>query len=237
VTHVSNALGTIVPVKEVIRLAHEAGAKVLLDGSQAAPHRRVDVSALDVDFYAFTGHKVYGPSGIGVLYGKRDLLNAMPPYHGGGEMIRRVTFEETTYQDVPHRFEAGTPAIAEAIGLAAALRYMEDVGLEAIEAHEAGLLSYATEQMSAIPGLVIYGRASEKSSIVSFTMEGMHAHDIGTIVDRAGVAVRAGHHCAQPLMDRLGIPATARASFAIYNGPDDVDALVQALYKAKDIFG
>ncbi len=236
-THISNALGTVVPIAEIIRLAHDVGARVLVDGSQAVPHRQVDVRALDADFYVFTGHKAYGPSGIGVLYGKRDLLNAMPPYQGGGEMIRRVTFEETTYQDVPHRFEAGTPAIVEAIGLGAALRYLDSVGQDAIEAHEAGILAYATERLGEIPGLTIHGQAQDKASIISMTMEGLHAHDIGTIVDRAGVAVRAGHHCAQPLMDHLGIPATARASFGIYNGPDDVDALVAALEKARDIFG
>jgi cysteine desulfurase/selenocysteine lyase len=236
VTHISNALGSIVPVAEVIRLAHAAGAKVMVDGCQAAPHHKIDVRALDADFYAFTGHKVYGPTGIGVLYGKRELLNAMPPYQGGGEMIIQVSFEETTYQKTPHRFEAGTPPIVEAIGLGAALDYLESVGHENIAAHEAGLLAYATERLGAIPGLTIMGRAREKAAIVSFVLDDAHAHDIGTIIDRAGVAVRTGHHCAQPLMDRLGVAATARASFGLYNTKAEVDALAEALAKVREIF-
>ncbi len=237
VTHISNSLGSIVPVAEVIRLAHAQGAKVLIDGCQAIPHRKVDVRALDVDFYAFSSHKVYGPTGIGILYGKKDLLNSMPPYQGGGEMIRKVTFEETTYQDVPHRFEAGTPAIVEAIGLGAAIDYVSAIGYDNMAAHEAGLLAYGSDRLREIPGLRIVGEAKEKSSILSFVMEGTHPHDIGTIVDRAGVALRAGHHCAQPVMDRLGVGATARASFGIYNTRGDIDALADALLKVQEIFG
>ena len=237
ITHISNALGTVTPIKAIIRRAHEAGAKTLVDGAQAMAHCKVDVRDLDADFYAFSSHKVYGPTGIGVLYGKADLLNAMPPYQGGGEMIERVTFEKSTYQKIPHRFEAGTPAIVEAIGLGAALDYVESIGHEAIEAHEAGLLAYATERLSAIPGLRIIGQAKEKASIVSFTLEGAHAHDIGTIVDRAGVGVRSGHHCAQPLMDRFGVAATARASFAMYNTKGEVDSLADALGAVREIFG
>ena len=237
VTHISNSLGTIVPVEKVIAVAHAHGAKVLLDGCQAVPHHKVDVQALDVDFYAFSSHKIYGPTGIGVLYGKEDLLNAMPPYQGGGEMIETVTIEKSTFQKTPHRFEAGTPAIVEAIGMGAAIDYIEDIGYEAIAAHEAGLLAYATEQLSKVEGLRIYGTAKEKASIISFTLDGVHAHDIGTIVDRTGVAVRTGHHCAQPVMDRFGVPATTRASFGIYNTREEVDALVEALDKVREIFG
>ena len=236
-THISNAIGTITPIAAIIRAAHRVGAKVLVDGCQAAPHHKLDVQALDADFYVFAPHKVYGPTGIGVLYGKADLLNAMPPYQGGGEMIRKVTFEETTYQTIPHRFEAGTPSILEAVGLAAAIEYIEAIGHEAIAAHEAGLLAYATERLSEVPGLTIVGQAREKASIVSFVMDEAHAHDIGTIIDRSGVAVRAGHHCAQPLMARFGIPATARASFALYNTKDEVDALADALFMVHEIFG
>jgi len=236
-THISNALGTIVPIAEVIRLAHEHGAKVLVDGCQAIPHMAVDVQALDADFYVFAPHKVYGPTGIGVLWGKEDILNSMPPYQGGGDMIASVSFDETTYQDAPHRFEAGTPPIVEAIGLGAAIDYVSGIGLDNIAAHEEGLLHYATERMSTIEGVKILGTAREKAAIVSFVMDGVHSHDVGTFVDRAGVAVRVGHHCAQPVMDRFGIAATARASFGLYNTPAEVDALVDALVQVKEFFG
>jgi len=236
ITHISNALGTITPIAAIIEAAHAVGAKVLVDGCQAAPHQHLDVRALDADFYVFAPHKIYGPTGIGVLYGKADLLNAMPPYQGGGEMIRKVTFEETTFQDIPHRFEAGTPPIVEAIGLGAAVDYLSAIGQTAVEAHEAGLLAYASERLADIPGLTIIGRAREKASIVSFVMEGAHPHDIGTVIDRAGVAVRAGHHCAQPLMERFGLSATARASFGLYNTREEVDTLADALAKVREIF-
>ena len=236
VTHVSNVLGTILPIEEIIRLAHAHDARVLIDGAQGIMHSRVDVQGLDVDFYAFTGHKLYGPSGIGVLYGKKDILNAMPPYEGGGDMIDRVTFEESTYRETPARFEAGTPAIVEAAGLAAAVEYVESIGIERIAAHERVILDYATAQLSAIEGLRIYGNAQNKVGIVSFTMEGVHPHDISTIIDSHGVAVRAGHHCAQPLMDRFDLAATARASLGMYNNRADIDQLVDALKFAKDIF-
>lgn len=236
VTHVSNALGTVVPVKAVIEAAHAAGALVLIDGCQAAPHVALDVQALDADFYAFSGHKVYGPTGIGVLYGRKRLLNAMPPYQGGGEMIESVSFEKTTYKQAPHRFEAGTPAILEAIGLEAALDYLEALGREAVAAHEAGILAYAHERLAQVPGIRLVGTAPEKASIVSFVMEDIHAHDIGTIVDRMGVAVRVGHHCAEPLMHRLGVASTARASFGLYNTREEVDALAEALLKVRELF-
>jgi cysteine desulfurase/selenocysteine lyase len=237
VTHISNALGTITPMAEIIRLAHEAGALVLVDGCQAVPHMKVDVQALDADFYVFSGHKLYGPTGIGVLYGKLDLLNAMPPYQTGGDMIRSVTLEKTEFAVAPHRFEAGTPAIVETIGLGAAIDYITALGLDNIAAHEQALLEYATAQLLAVPGLHIHGTAKEKASIISFVMDAAHSHDVGTIVDRAGVAVRAGHHCAQPVMDRFGVTATARASFGIYNTKDEVDLLVEALNAVQEIFG
>ena len=236
VTHISNVLGTVLPVKEIIRLAHAHDARVLIDGAQGIMHSRVDVQELDVDFYGFTGHKLYGPSGIGVLYGKRDILNSMPPYEGGGDMIDRVTFEKTTYRETPARFEAGTPAIVEAAGLAAAVEYVESIGIERIAAHEQSLLEYATARLSAIEGLRIYGEAEDKAGVVSFTIEGVHPHDISTIIDSHGVAVRAGHHCAQPLMDRFDLAATARASLGMYNNKSDIDQLVEALEFAKDIF-
>jgi cysteine desulfurase/selenocysteine lyase len=235
--HVSNAIGTVVPIEQVIALAHSRDVPVLVDGSQAVQHRMVDVRELDADFYVFTGHKLYGPSGIGVLYGKRDLLNAMPPYQGGGEMISSVTFEKSEFKEAPHRFEAGTPAIVEVIGLGAALDYVEALGRDNIAAHEAGLLAYATTRLSQLPGLKIIGTAREKASIVSFVMEQAHAHDVGTIVDRAGVAIRAGHHCAQPLLQRFGLTATARASFGIYNTRAEVDALAEALGTVSELFG
>ena len=236
VTHISNVLGTVLPVKEIIRLAHAHDARVLIDGAQGIMHSRVDVQDLDVDFYGFTGHKLYGPSGIGVLYGKRDILNSMPPYEGGGDMIDRVTFEKTTYRETPARFEAGTPAIVEAAGLAAAIEYVESIGIERIAAHEQSLLDYATDRLSAIEGLRIYGEAEDKAGVISFTIEGVHPHDISTIIDSHGVAVRAGHHCAQPLMDRFDLAATARASLGMYNNKSDIDQLVEALKFAKDIF-
>ena len=235
-THISNALGTVTPIREIIRLAHERDAKVLVDGCQAAPHMALDVQELDADFYVFSGHKMYGPTGIGVLWGKEDILNDMPPYQTGGEMIALVTLEKTTFKKAPHRFEAGTPAIVEAIGLGAAVDYLTGLGLDNIHAHEDGLLAYATQRLSAVPGLTIHGRAKEKASIVSFLMEDVHAHDVGTIVDRAGVAVRVGHHCAQPVMERFGVTATARASFALYNTRAEVDALAEALDKVRELF-
>ena len=236
-THVSNAIGTIVPIKEVTRRAHAHDVPVLVDGSQAAPHLVVDVQDLDVDFFAFTGHKVYGPSGIGVLYGKSERLNALPPYQGGGEMIASVTFEKSEFKAPPHRFEAGTPAIVEAIGLGAAVDYVESLGRDNIAAHESGILAYATSRLGQVPGLRIIGTARDKASIVSFTMKNAHAHDVGTVVDRAGVAVRTGHHCAQPLLQRFGLTATARASFGIYNTREEVDVLVEALGAVTEIFG
>jgi cysteine desulfurase/selenocysteine lyase len=237
VTHMSNALGTVNPVDEIVRLAHAQGVPVLLDGSQAAYHLPVDVQALGCDFYAATGHKLYGPTGIGVLVGRAERLEAMPPFMGGGDMIRSVTFERSTWNDLPYKFEAGTPNISGAIGLGAALDYIGSVGRDAILAHERDLLRYGTAKLEAIPGLQIIGTAPGKSSILSFVMDGIHPHDIGTIVDREGVAIRTGHHCAQPVMDRFGIPATARASLAMYNTTDDLDALAAALRKVHEVFG
>ncbi len=236
ITHGSNALGTIPPVAEIIRLAHAQGALVLLDGAQAVVHGPVDVQALDVDFYAFSGHKLYGPSGIGVLYGKADLLDAMPPYQGGGDMIRRVTFENTTFADIPGRFEAGTPHIAGAYGLSAAIDYVSNIGMDAIAAHEQDLLRYATGRLQEINSLRLIGTADNKAGIVSFELDGVHAHDIGTILDREGIAVRVGHHCAQPLMDRFNIAGTVRASFGLYNNEADIDALVASLGAVREIF-
>lgn len=236
ITHVSNALGSIVPVAHIIKVAHERKVPVLLDGAQAVSHLPVDVRALDCDFYAFSGHKIFGPTGIGVLYGKRSLLDAMPPYQGGGDMIRSVTFEETQYNEIPYKFEAGTPNIAGVVGLGAALDYVQGIGLDAIAAHEGDLLNHATQEVSAVPGLRIIGTAKEKASILSFTLEGVHPHDIGTILDHQGVAIRAGHHCAMPLMQRYGISGTARASFALYNTRGNVDALVAGLHKVRELF-
>jgi cysteine desulfurase / selenocysteine lyase len=236
VTHVSNALGTVNPIRHMIELAHAVNVPVLVDGAQAVPHLSVDVRALDCDFYAFSGHKVYGPTGIGVLYGKAALLEAMPPYQTGGEMISSVTFEKTTYNKLPFKFEAGTPDIAGAIGLHAALEYLNDLGMNNVAAHEHDLLDYATEAVAAIPGVRLIGTALERASVLSFVLEGVHPHDIGTILDQKGIAVRTGHHCAQPVMDRFGIPATARASFALYNTRDDVDTLVQGIRKVKEVF-
>ena len=236
ITHVANALGTVLPVADLIRFAHEAGALVLVDGCQAVPHMAVDVQALDADFYVFSGHKLYGPSGIGVLYGKQALLEAMPPWQGGGDMIRSVTFEKTEYNDLPYKFEAGTPNIAGAIGLGAAIDYVLALGYGAIGVHEHDLTAYAHTRLNQLPGIRIIGNAREKAGVVSFVMEGVHPHDIGTILDGAGVSVRAGHHCAQPVMDRFNIPATARASFGVYNTREDVDALVAALRRVAEIF-
>lgn len=237
ITHMSNVLGTIVPVRNIVRMAHDAGAKVLLDGAQAVTHIPVDVRDLDCDFYVFSGHKLYGPSGIGVLYGKEALLDAMPPYMGGGEMIRSVTFEKAVWADLPYKFEAGTPAIAQAVGLGAAIDYVTGLGLDAIGAHEADLLTYANQRLSSIDGLSLVGTAAGKASVVSFTMDCAHPHDVGTLVDRAGIAIRVGHHCAQPLMDRLGLAATARASFALYNTRTEVDRLTEALEGVREFFG
>ena len=237
VVHMSNSLGTINPVRQVVELAHAQNIPVLIDGSQAAYHMAVDVQAIGCDFYVVTGHKLYGPTGIGALYGQRRWLEAMPPYQGGGDMISSVTFEHTTYNDVPHKFEAGTPHIAGAIGLGAAVDFIRGVGFEAIAGHERRLLEYATDALSAVPGLRLIGTAREKASILSFVVDGVHAHDIGTIVDTEGVAIRTGHHCTQPVMDRFGVPATARASLAMYNTTDEIDQLVSALTKVREVFG
>ena len=236
VTHMSNALGTVLPVKEIARLAHDAGALALVDGCQAVPHMPVDVREIDADFYVFSGHKLYGPSGIGVLYAKAPLLEAMPPYQGGGEMIVSVSFEKSTYAPIPHKFEAGTPHIAGAIGLGAAIDYVTATGLNRISDHEHALTTYATERLMAIPGVSLVGTAPGKGSILSFTVEGVHPHDVGTILDHHGIAVRAGHHCAQPVMDRFKVPATVRASLGMYNTEAEVDALTAAIRHVREIF-
>jgi cysteine desulfurase/selenocysteine lyase len=235
-THVSNALGTVNPVAEIVREAHRVGALVLIDGCQAVPHYPVDVQRLGADFYALSSHKLYGPTSVGVLWGRSEVLAEMPPYQGGGEMIASVTFEKTTFKPPPFRFEAGTPPIAEAIGLGAAVDYLTNIGLAAVHAHEERLLAYATRRLHEIDGLRIIGTAKDKAAIVSFIMTGVHPHDIGTIVDQFGVAIRAGHHCAQPVMDRFGVPATARASFALYNTLAEVDALIDALREVRTFF-
>ncbi len=236
VAHVSNVLGTVNPVREIVRAAHRRNVPVLVDGAQAAPHVRIDVRDLDCDFYTFSGHKVYGPTGIGVLYGKARLLEEMPPYQGGGDMISSVSFEKTLYNVIPFKFEAGTPNIAATIGLGAAIDYVNEVGLEKMAQHELELLRYATGKLSAIPGVRLIGVAAEKASVVSFVVEGVHAHDVGTVLDQEGIAVRTGHHCAQPLMERFGVPATVRASLAFYNTKEEIDALVAGLKKVKEIF-
>ena len=236
VAHLSNALGTILPVRRIVELAHARGIPVFVDGAQAAPRMPVDVRALDVDFYAFSSHKIYGPTGVGVLYGKTALLEAMPPYQGGGDMIRSVTFEKTTFNDLPYKFEAGTPNIAGGIAFGAALDYVNGLGLTAIAQHEHDLLAYATAALSEIAGLTIVGTAREKAGVLSFVLEGVHPHDIGTVLDREGIAIRTGHHCAQPVMDRFGLPATARASFGLYNTRDEVDALVAGIHKVIGMF-
>ena len=236
-THTSNVLGTVTPAAEIARLAHSVGAKVLFDGSQAAVHSPVDVQAIDCDFYVITGHKLYGPSGVGVLYGKEELLNAMPPYLGGGEMISKVTLAESTWAGLPNKFEAGTPMIAQAIGLGAAIDYILAIGMDRIAAHEHDLLGYTTQKLTSIPGLKIYGTAPNKAAVISFSMENAHPHDIATIIDRGGVACRAGHHCAQPLMDRMGVTAMTRASFGLYNTRADADALVETLEFTQEFLG
>jgi cysteine desulfurase/selenocysteine lyase len=234
---ISNALGTVTPIEEIIALAHRQGVPVLVDGCQAVPHQRVDVQALDCDFYVFSGHKAFGPTGIGVLYAKEQWLERMPPYQGGGDMIKQVTFEKTTYNDLPYKFEAGTPHIAGAIGLAVALDYIADLGLDRIAAYEHELLVRGTEMLSAMPRVRLIGTARRKSAILSFVMEGVHPHDVGTILDQEGIAVRTGHHCAMPVMERFGVPATTRASLAFYNTREELDVLGQALGKVWEIFG
>ena len=234
--HVSNALGTINPVKEMIAFAHTRGVPVLLDGAQAVPHMPVDVQDLDCDFYAFSGHKMFAPTGIGILYGKEKLLDAMPPWQGGGEMIRIVRFGETTYNDLPHKFEAGTPDIAGAVGLGAAVDYLQEVDLMSAMPYEQSLLSYGNERLASVPGVKLVGTARHKAGVISFVMDGVHPHDLGTIVDQEGVAIRTGHHCAMPVMERFGLPATARASLVFYNTREDLDALVAALHKAREMF-
>jgi cysteine desulfurase/selenocysteine lyase len=236
ITHMSNALGTVTPVREIVRLAHQQGIPVLLDASQAAYHMRVDVQALGCDFLVATGHKLYGPTGIGVLYGRESRLDAMPPFMGGGDMISSVTFEKSSWNVLPYKFEAGTPNICGAIGLHAALNYIDGVGLEAIADYERELTAYGTDVLLSVPGVRIVGTAPGKSSILSFVMDGIHPHDVGTIVDREGIAIRTGHHCAQPVMERFGIPATARASIAMYNTRDELDALGRALHKVRGVF-
>ena len=235
--HVSNALGTINPIKQITAMAHARNIPVLVDGAQAAPHVRIDVQQLDCDFYAFSGHKIYGPTGIGVLYGKAAVLEAMPPYQGGGDMISSVTFEKTTYNKLPHKFEAGTPDMSGAVGLRAAIEYLNRVGIENLAEYEHELLTYATQKVSAIPGVRLIGTAKEKAGVLSFIMDGVHPHDIGTILDQEGIAIRTGHHCAQPVMQRFGVDATARASFALYNTKEEVDVLVRGIQKVQEVFG
>lgn len=236
VTHMSNVLGTVPPVERIIRLAHEHGAKVLLDGSQAVVHRHVDVQALGCDFYAITGHKIYGPTGIGALYARRELLERMPPFLGGGEMIGEVSYEHTTWADVPHKFEAGTPAIIEAIGLGAAIAWFEGLDPQALAAHEAELTEHALSRLSQVKGLRVLGAAQNRGGVVSFTLEGAHAHDVATLLDRNGIAVRAGHHCAEPLLHRFGLESTARASFAAYTTREEIDSLADALERVREFF-
>jgi cysteine desulfurase/selenocysteine lyase len=236
VAHISNALGTVLPVRDIVNMAHARNIPVLIDGAQAAAHVRVDVQSLDCDFYAFSGHKVFGPTGIGVLYGRENLLNEMPPYQGGGDMIRSVTFEKTIYNDLPYKFEAGTPHIAGAIGLGAALKYLSQVGIDRAAVHERELLAYGTEILQTIPGLRLIGTAREKVGVLSFVLDGVHPHDIGTVLDRDGVAVRTGHHCAQPVMARFGVPATTRASLALYNSKVELDALAHGLHRVQKLF-
>ncbi len=236
IVHTSNALGTVNPVRKMVEMAHAWKAVVLVDGAQAAPHAKIDVQALDADFYVFSGHKVFGPTGIGILYGKAALLEAMPPYQGGGDMISFVTFEKTHYNKLPYKFEAGTPHVAGGIGLGAALDYVQGIGMEQIATYEHGLLEYATRAVSAIPGLRIIGTAENKAAVISFVLQDIHPHDIGTVLDREGIAIRTGHHCTQPVMQRFGIPATARASFAFYNTREEVDALVRGIRKVQEVF-
>ena len=235
--HVSNALGTVLPIRDFIAAARERGIATLVDGAQAVPHQPVDVQALDCDFYAFSGHKVYGPTGVGVLYGRESLLESMPPWQGGGDMILTVSFEGTTYNSLPWKFEAGTPNVAGVVALGTAIDYVTGIGLQRIVDHEQALLAYATERLSSVPGLTLIGTAPHKASVVSFVVEGIHAHDLGTILDVEGVAIRTGHHCAMPVMDFFGVPATARASFALYNTRGEVDALIQGLGRAREVLG
>jgi cysteine desulfurase/selenocysteine lyase len=235
--HVSNALGTVNPIAKIIKLAHAKNIPVLIDGAQAAPRMPVNVQELDCDFYVFSGHKAYGPTGFGVLYGKQALLEAMPPYQGGGDMISSVSFEKTIYNKVPHKFEAGTPDMSGAVGLRAAIEYLEGLGMENIAAYEHELLTYATEVVSKIPGVRIIGTAKEKAGVLSFIIEGVHPHDIGTILDQEGIAIRAGHHCAQPVMECFGVDATARASFGLYNTKEEIDVLVKGIKKVQEVFG
>lgn len=237
VTQVSNVLGTVTPIRQIAERAHSVGALLLVDGAQSVAHVPIDVQQLGVDFFAFSGHKLYGPTGIGVLYGRRELLDRMPPWQGGGGMIGRVRFEETTYAPVPYRFEAGTPPIAEAIGLAAAMDYLASLPAEALAAHERAVIRYAERRLAEVPGVRVLGRPAERLGAVSFTVEGVHPHDVGTILDHEGIAVRAGHHCAQPLMQRLGVPATVRASFGLYNTAGEVDALIAGLARVREVFG
>ncbi|MDD3288311.1 MAG: cysteine desulfurase [Alphaproteobacteria bacterium] len=236
VAHVSNALGTVLPIAEIIKLAHSNGSLALIDGAQSISHETVDVQALDADFYVFSAHKLYGPTGVGALYGKRAILESMPPYQGGGDMIESVTFAKTTFKSPPHRFEAGTPPITETIGMGAAIDYVSSIGMSNIKAYEAELLNYATERLKEISGVRIMGTAPVKAGVISFIMDCAHPHDIGTVLDRQGVAIRTGHHCAQPVMEALSIPATARASFGLYNTKEDIDALVAGIKKVKEIF-
>ncbi|NDE35520.1 MAG: cysteine desulfurase, partial [Gammaproteobacteria bacterium] len=236
ISQMSNALGTINPIKDITRLAHERGIPVMVDGAQSAPHLPIDVRDLDCDFFAFSGHKLYGPSGIGVLYGKENLLQAMPPYQGGGDMIRRVTFEETEFNELPYKFEAGTPNIADTIALGTAIDFVEAIGMTLIADYEEQLLTYATSKALEIEGLRIIGSAPQKGAILSFTLDGIHPHDIGTLLDQLGIAIRAGHHCAMPVMDFFGLPATARASFALYNTFDEVDTLMEGIRQVIKLF-
>ena len=236
-THVSNALGTVLPVRELCALAHEAGALCLVDGAQAAPHQVIDVQDLGCDFYAFSGHKMYGPTGIGLLWGREQLLESMPPWQGGGEMIRTVSFARSTYADLPAKFEAGTPNISGAVGLGAAMDFLATLGLPAVAAHEHGLLTRASRALAAVPGLTIVGTAAHKAGVISFTLQNIHPHDLGTILDAEGVAIRTGHHCTMPLMDFLGLPGTARASLGCYSGDDDIEQLLGALQRAREVFG
>ena len=237
VVHISNSLGTINPMEQIIEIAHARGVPVLVDGAQSAPHMPIDVQKLDCDFFVFSGHKVYGPTGIGALYGKMDLLESMPPYQGGGDMIKSVSFEKTSYNDLPYKFEAGTPNIAGVIGLGAAIDYLTGLGMDITRAHEDSLLEYGTERLSNISRVRLIGTAANKASILSFVMDGVHPHDIGTILDSEGIAIRAGHHCTQPLMERFGIPATARASLAFYNTEEEIDLLVRGIDKVIEVFG
>jgi cysteine desulfurase/selenocysteine lyase len=234
--HVSNALGTVNPVRQMIEMAHSRNTPILIDGAQAVPHCAVDVQELDCDFYAFSGHKMYGPTGIGILYGKSALLEEMPPYQGGGDMIASVSFEKTVYNRLPYKFEAGTPHISGGIGLGTAVEYLNGIGMNVIAAHEHDLLTYATAAVAEIPGVRVVGTAKEKAGVLSFVMEGIHPHDIGTVLDQEGIAIRTGHHCAQPIMTRFGIDATARASFALYNTREEVDALVRGIHKVHEVF-